>query len=151
MKSIKTFILLGVVQLGLIGCASVPEKSELQQLSAQEIEAALVGNTYTYTEQWGRYASYYSPGGTGHAKAWGSWGSESSTSEYSLDGDGELCESFSGGPDWANPDYEYCNVFYTDSEGNYYTESTQHPHEPAKEGKIRPFDIKAGDKYELAG
>lgn len=151
MKKILAFILLGVIPASLVGCASVPEKSALTQLSGDQIRSTLVGNTYTYREDWGRWANYYGPGGSGNAKAWGSWGAESATAKYTIEDDGEWCVKFNGEGDWANPDYLYCGILYTDADGNYYVESTKNPNEPSKVGKIRSVEIKTGDEYGLGG
>lgn len=150
MKNFKSILLAGVLPVLMLGCAATPEKSELQRLSADEIQNALVGNTYTFKESWGRYAEYYRPDGTGIGKAWGSWGSEIATYEYSISEDGEICGTYSGDADWASGN-SYCEVMYTDAEGNYYVESTKREYDKEKIGKIRNFEIKSGDAYGLEG
>ncbi len=148
-KTISTLIY-AVVLLGLSGCTTIPDKSELTQLDKSAIESKVVGNTLTYLADYGRWAAYYETAETGYARASGSWGSDSVTSRYTISQDGEWCTVYSGEPDWAGPDKEYCSIVYRDKEGNLYIESTKNPEKPGRVGKIRKVEIKSGDEYGLA-
>ncbi len=47
MKTIRLAILLGIIQLSLAGCATVPDKSELKPVSGTDLRSALVGHTFS--------------------------------------------------------------------------------------------------------
>lgn len=150
MKNIALgLVFLGLTQLGLVGCATVPDKSELQRLNGQELRNVLVGNTFTRRTDYGRWATYYRDGSSGVGRAWGTWGSETAAASYSISGDGELCETYSGDYEWSKPEHEYCMVAYTDSKGQYYMENTKDTWEPARVGDMHSFEIKSGDEYSL--
>lgn len=149
MKRVEAILLLAIVPLALAGCATVPEKSEMQRLNGEEVRALSEGNTYTRAAHFGHWAAYYETEDTGAAKAWGSWGSETVSMKYTISSDGEICEIYSGDPDWANSQDQYCGVRYKDAEGNYYTEVTQDP-EPGDIGNMYKFEIKPGDEYGLS-
>ena len=148
MKKIILVPFLGCLSLAIFGCTTIPEKSELQRLDGETLRAALIGNTYTRKPSWGRYAEYFTSGGTSYAKAWGASWSQTATSEYEISPDGELCAVFHGDPEWAGGK-EYCSMMYTDTEGNYYSEVTQDAFKPQREGKMRSVEIKPGDEYGL--
>ncbi len=150
MRKTMLTLIYTVALLGLTGCATIPDKSELTQLDPSAIESEVVGNTLTYSADYGRWAEYYETATTGYGQASGSWGSESATSTNTITQDGEWCAVYSGEPDWADPDKEYCSVVYTDKEGNLYVESTKNPDDPGRVGKIRKVEIKPGDAYGLA-
>lgn len=150
MRKTTQTLIHAVALLGLAGCATIPDKSELTQLDQSAVEAELVGNTLTYRADYGRWAEYYETAETGYGRASGSWGSESAISTNTTAGDGESCAVYSGEPDWADPDKAYCSVMYTDKEGNLYLESTRNPDDPDRVGKIRKIEIKSGDEYGLA-
>lgn len=147
-KTIVTLIY-AVVLTGLSGCTTIPEKSELTQIDRSAIESRVIGNTLTFRADYGRWAEYYETATTGHGQASGSWGSESVTARSTISQDGEWCAVYSGEPDWAGPDKEYCSVLYTDKEGNLYLESIKNPDDPGRVGKIRKVEIKPGDAYGL--
>lgn len=136
--------------LALAGCTTTPEKSKLTQLERSALKSELVGNTMTYLADYGRWAEYYETAKTGYGRASGSWGSESAISTNTISQDGEQCAVYSGEPDWAAPDMEYCSIMYTDKEGNLYLETTKNPDDPGRVGKIRKVEIKPGDEYGLA-
>lgn len=148
----KTIVILiyAVVLLGLAGCTTIPDKSELTQIDRNAIESRVVGNTLTFRADYGRWAEYYETATSGYAQASGSWGSENVTLSSTIYQDGDWCAVYSGEPDWAGPDKEYCSVVYTDKEGNLYVEYTKNPDDPGRVGKIRKVEIKAGDAYGLA-
>lgn len=144
-----TLLLLGFVQIGLIGCATVPDKSELTRVDGSTLEALVVGNTYTYATDYGRWADYVETRTTGYGRAWGSWGSENVTSTYTISADGEWCSVYAGSAEWSIPDYEYCTILYADAEGNHYSETITNPWAPEREGQLTRIEIKSGDAYGL--
>lgn len=152
MRTIRLAILLGIIQWGLTGCATAPDKSELKPVSSADLRSTLLGNTFSSKHSWGMFAELYGSGGTSQAKAWGSGWSQLAKGEYTINSNGELCESYSniqGAEKWAGSDNIYCGMMYTDTDGNYYYETTKNTHEPAKVGKMRKVDIISGDKYGL--
>lgn len=147
----KTSLLLSAaVSVLFVGCATVPDKSELTRMERDDVRSAVVGNTFTFLADYGRWAEYVESLESGYAKAWGGWGSQSVTAEYTIAADGEWCSVYAGEPDWAIPEYEYCSVMYTDAEGNFYMETLTNPDKPASEGQIRQVEIRSDDEYELA-
>lgn len=149
MRNIPQLMLLGVVQLGLVACATVPSTDELQQLDGEALQSALVGNTSTYRADYGRWAEYIESGDAGYGKASGNWGSQSATASYTFKDDGEWCATYSGSHDWSQPGNEYCAIVYTDEDGNYYSKVTKNTDDPNKVGNTRKIEIKAGDAYGL--
>ena len=153
MRTIRLAILLGIIQLSLAGCASVPDKSELKPVSSTELRSTLMGNTFASKHSWGMYAELYGSGGASQAKVWGSGWSQLAEGKYSINSNGELCESYSNMKDaekWTGPNNIYCGMLYSDADGKYYYETTKNTHEPAKVGKMRKVDIISGDKYGLS-
>ena len=150
MPRTTSFLLLTSLSLLLVGCSTVPEKSELTRLDRADLRATVAGNTYTRLTDYGRWAEYVESLDSGYGRASGSWGSDSARAEYSISADGEWCTVYSGEPDWAAPDHEYCSVLYTDSEGNYYSETITNTFEPANEGRIRQIELRSGDDFGLA-
>lgn len=148
----KTMLTLihAVALLNLAGCTTIPDESELTQLDRSTLKSEVVGNTLTYSAEYGRWAEYYETSRTGYGRASGSWGSESAISRNTIAQDGEWCAVYSGEPDWASPEMEYCSVLYADKEGNLYLESTKNPDDPGRVGKIRKVEIKPGDEYGLS-
>lgn len=149
--TIRGMTALCTVSLILTACATAPDKSELQRVDGSEVKSVLRGNTLTYKASYGRWAEYHQTDSTGHAKAWGSWGSDIATSTYDIEDDGTVCWTYSGEPDWASPEHDYCNVFYKDADGNYYAEVTVNTSKPERLGNIRTLEIKSGDAYGLSG
>ena len=143
------FLLFGFVCLGLAGCSTVPDKSELTRMDRSDLRSAVVGNTYTHLTEYGRWAEYVESLDTGYGRASGTWGSSSAEAEYTIASNGEWCKEYSGKPDWANPEHEFCSVLYTGSEGNVYAETTTNTREPAREGEIRQVEIRSGDDFGL--
>lgn len=148
-KTILTLIH-AVVLLGLAGCTTIPDKSELTQLDRSAIESEVIGNTLTYRADYGRWAEYYASVDEGYGRASGNWGSDHATASSKISPDGEWCSVYSGEADWASPEKEYCSLVYTDEEGDFYVESTKNPENPDRVGKIRKVEIKPGDEYGLA-
>lgn len=145
MKIFKMLMVGGALFLLLTGYAAAVDKSKLKRLNGEEVRDVLVDNTLTFTAKWGRWAEYYAPDGTGHARAYGNWGSESATMKYSISDDGEICATYSGKPNWAKGN-RYCGVMYTNSKGKkYYGESTQRSYQKEKIGTIRRWKFKSGD------
>lgn len=142
--------LLAAVGVALAACATVPDKSQLTRLDRGEIQSGIVGNTYTRLTDYGRWAEYLASVDRGYGRASGSWGSESAVARYDIASDGEWCIEYSGDPEWASPEHEYCSVLYTGPEGNYYAESTKDTWEPASEGRISKVEIRPGDEFGLA-
>lgn len=136
--------------VAISACSTIPDQSQLQRLSRSELESALVGNTLTHSLDWGQCAEYHRSDGTGFGRTWGSWGQDEATSEYMVTEDGEICWTYSGKPDWADPDVEYCAIRYRDTEGNYYFENTKHI-DPRKIGTILEMEIKPGNPLDLDG
>lgn len=149
MRNVPQLIVLGVMQLGLVACATVPSTDELQQLDGEALQSVLVGNTFTHSAEYGRFAEYVESSDTGYGKAWGNWGSQSAAASYTFKDDGEWCTTYSGPHDWSQPGNEYCGVVYTDEDGNYYDEVTKHTDNPNKVGNMKKVEIKAGDAYGL--
>lgn len=149
MKIIRIITIFGIVP-GLIGCATVPEKSELQRLDRAGVISELEGNTITGRADYGRWADYHETGSTGYAKAWGDWGSQSATSSYQVSDDGQICWTYSGAHEWTTPDHEFCAIVYSDAEGNYYSETTRNTFKPSREGDIKKVELKPGDAYGLS-
>lgn len=148
----KTMLTLtyAVVLLGLAGCTTIPDKSELTQLDRSAIESEVIGNTLTYKADYGRWAEYYESVSTGYGQTSGSGGSENVTATSTISQDGEWCSVYSGEAEWTGPDKEYCSILYTDEEGNLYVESTKNPGDPDQVGKLRKVEMKPGDEYGLA-
>lgn len=149
MRNVPQLMLLGVMQLGLVACATVPSTDELQQLDGEELQSALVGNTFTFRADYGRWAEYVASSDAGYGKASGNWGSQSATASYTFKDDGEWCSTYSAPHDWAQPGNEYCVLVYMDEEGNYYREKTKDTDEPGSVGNVTKVEIKAGDAYAL--
>ena len=145
-----SFFQFAAVSLLLVGCTTTPEKSDLAQMDRDDLRSTVVGNTFTYVADYGRWAEYMQSLESGHARAWGTWGSESVTAEYTVSSDGEWCVIYSGEYEWAGPEHKYCSVLYTDAEGNFYSETVTNSWKPAREGRIREVEIRSGDKYGLA-
>lgn len=147
----KTFATMaGLASLILFGCATMPDKSELQRVDGESLRNALIGNTYTRTANWGRYAEYYEADGTGHGKAWGNSWAQRATSTYEISPDGEICGVYKGDPDWAGGK-EHCMVIYMDAEGEYFMEITKDEYKPHRVGDLNEVEIKPGDEYGLGG
>ena len=150
MKNNRFILITALVSLGLAGCTSIPPAGELRQLNGEELRSKMVGNTWASKHDWGNWAEYHAKGGIGFGKAWGSWGKEEATSTYTISDDGESCWSYSGEPDWANPDFRSCAVVLTDNNGNTYYKTTVHDRKPERVGKMNKFVIKPGDEYGLS-
>lgn len=150
MRNAKLIVVFCAAHISLTGWAAVPDKSELEKLSGKEVRDLIVGNTYTYKAEWGRWADYILAGGTGYAKAWGDSWSQTATSEYDIKTNGEWCATYNGDADWANPEYEYCAMLYSDGNGSYYKETTADPRVPENVGQFLAFDVKPGDEYGLS-
>ncbi len=142
-------MLLGVLQIGLVACATVPSTDELRQLDGEALQAALVGNTFTFRADYGRWAEYIESSDAGYGRASGNWGSQSATASYTFENDGEWCSTYSGPHDWTQPGNEYCSIVYTDDDGNYYREVTKDTDNPNKVGNTKKVEVKAGDAYGL--
>ena len=121
----------------------------MQQLSSAQLSELLPGHTLTYKADWGRWAEFHNKDSTGTSKAWGSWGNEKATSEYTINQGDEVCWAYTGEADWAKPKHKYCGLFYTDESGNYYTKATENSFKPERIGKFRKIELTEGDKYEL--
>jgi len=147
--STKLILVLGIAQLGLVGCATVPDKSELQRLSQTEVKSSLIGNTLTRRTEYGRWAEFVETQSSGHAKAWGSGWSQSATASYEFTDDGQLCSTYAGEHDWSTPENRGCMAYYTDAEGNYYAETLVDTWDPKEVGDIDKIEIKPGDDYGL--
>lgn len=150
MRSRTTLSILGVAILVLSGCASVPDKAEMQRLDGASFKSDFVGNTLTNRTDYGRWADYLETSTSGYGKASGSWGSESATASFEIADDGEGCWVYTGPHEWSTPEHEYCAVFYTDAEGNYYSEKTKDTYKPNTVGNIKKVEIKSGDAYGLS-
>ena len=151
MSKIKSFVLVMTISLIMVGCGSIPKEEDLQQLSSAQLSELLPGHTLTYRADWGRWAEYHKEGSTGVAKAWGSWGRDEATSEYTINQDGEVCWTYMGEADWSKPEHKYCGLFYTDESGIYYTKATENTSKPERIGKRRKVEIIEGDQYGLTG
>jgi hypothetical protein len=149
MKKIKSLILVAIIPLIMLGCASIPKEEELQQLNNTQLSELLPGHTLTYKADWGRWAEYHNDGSTGVGKGWGSWGEENATSDYTINQDGEVCWTYMGEWDWAKPEYKYCGLIYTDQSGMYYSKTTENTWKPERIGNRRKVEITEGDRYEL--
>jgi hypothetical protein len=149
MEKIKSLILVTTISLIMVGCASIPKEEELQQLNSTQASELLTGHTLTYKADWGRWAEYHKDGSTGVSKAWGNWGKDVATSEYTINQDGEACWVYTGEADWSQPDEKYCSLFYTDESGAYYGKGTVNTNKPERVGKWRKFEIIEGDEYGL--
>ena len=150
MKNKQNMLIVGVISLSLVACASVPPTEELIQLNGEELKTRLVGNTWTSKYHWGTWAEYHIDENTGLAKAWGNWGTEEATLTYNINDDGEGCWSYQGDPEWADPEYRACSVVLVDLKGNFYSKSTENKRKPERVGKLRKIKIKPGDAYGLA-
>lgn len=151
MKLIGVKVLIGAAVLSLSACATVPDKSELERVSAADLKSAVVGNTVTAKKDYGRAADYVESGSNGYARAWGNWGSQSATASYEFNDGGEWCATYSGDHEWSTPEHQYCSVYYMDAEGNYYSETTVDTYKPEREGDMEKVEVKSGDAYGLAG
>ena len=149
MRKLTGFLIAGLVSTGFIGCATVPDKSELQRLDRAAFSSKFVGNTYTRSTEYGRWAEFFETRKTGYGRAWGDWGSQHATSTYTIAADGEWCVQYSGDHEWSTAEHEYCSVAYTDKKGNVYVETTKDTWEPQTEGEIARVTIKNGDEYGL--
>lgn len=149
MNAVKTFRFLAATALILSGCANVPDKNAMQRLDSQAVRALLVGNTVTRTTDYGRWAAYYAPDGTGAGSASGSWGSQKAILEYTIATDGMFCERFDGTHEWTPPGNEYCYAVYQDAKGAYYYENTKDTRNPNRVGNMSKFTSKPGDAYDL--
>ena len=150
MRKIKSLLLCTIIPFIMVGCGSIPKEEDLQQLSSTQVSELLPGHTLTYRADYGRWASYYyKDGATGVGKAWGSWGKEKAAQTYTINQDGEICSTFIGESDWAQPEHKYCGLFYTDKSGIYYTKTTENTSKPERIGQRRKVEIIEGDQYEL--
>lgn len=150
MRKIISFVLVTTMALLVFGCAGIPKEEELQQLNKAQLEALLPGRTLTFAAEYGRWAEYFMDGATGVGKAWGSWGEEKADYEYKVDQNGEICWTFTGGYDWAEPEQKYCSLIFSDQPGMYYAKVTENTWKRQRIGKRLKVEIIEGDKYGLA-
>ena len=133
----------------MMGCGSIPKEEDLQQLNSTQLSELLPGHTLTLKTDYGRWAEYHKEDSTGVGKAWGGWGKEEATSEYTINQDGEVCWIYMGEADWSKPGQKYCSLFYTDESGIYYTKATVDTWKSERIGKRRKVEIIEGDQYGL--
>lgn len=151
MKKIKTWVLVTAALFIAVSCGSIPKEQDLQQLSSAQLSQLLPGHTLTYRADWGRWAEYFKDDLTGVSRAWGSWGMEEATSEISISQGGEVCWTYRGEPEWAQPNLVFCELFYTDNSGSYYIKNTKNTWKSEDVGRRRKVEIVDGDKYGLTG
>lgn len=151
MRNMPRLVLIGVVLLASVTYATVPSIDELQRLDGKELRSVLVGNTYTFTADYGRWVEYVISSDTSIARAWGDWGSQSVTGKLSIKDDGEWCKTYSGDHVWSQPGNEYCLVVYADEKGNYYSKRTEDTYKPERVGKVYKVEIRSGDAFDLSG
>lgn len=149
MRNMHRLVLIGVVLLGSVAHATVPSIDELRRLDGEELRSVLVGNTYTFSADFGRWVDYVISSDASIGRAWGDWGSQSVTGKVRIKDDGEWCKTYSGDYHWSQPGNEYCAVVYTDNEGNYYSKRTKDTHKPERVGRVYKVEIRSGNVFDL--
>ncbi len=136
----------GTALVGLIlaGCAQGPTKEEMTDavpLSADQIEAAVVGNTlyqtgYSSDTKW-EWAGYFAPDGTGRGKAWWPGGKKTGTADYEITSDDRWCHEWDNFWDEGNR-----NCFQVYREGDEL-------HFLSDDAENETFTVKEGNAYDL--
>ena len=146
----ETWVSTFVLSLVVAACSTIPDQSQLTQLGADELHDLVIGNTTTYSADYGRWADYHATEETSYARAWGTWGRQDVDSTHVTYADGTMCHQYTGPYEWAGPDHEYCGAIYEDENGNYYYKVLKNTNSPNKVGDIVELEIRPGDPYGLA-
>ena len=148
MKNIGTISFLFFAML-LMGCVSKPDTEQLSQISGEQVQAFISGNSIEAKADYGKWQAFYSEEQSGVFLADGGSWSQEATFTYQISELGELCSIYQGAFDWTRPDFEYCTVFLTDAKGNYHIKNTKNHYRPQRVGQIHPMVIHSGDAFNL--